>query len=163
MSRRGDLIEGWDNGVAGEMPADPALVLSATNSPGLDDGDGEGTLVPLSQAQPQDPSKGADVRPAALTPQPPQKEKIIYARRASPRTAKFNVTMTDLDYMRARKRYDIRLPDPEAEASSAAAASAAAASAATDKNKKDKKANAKANKQAQIEAWSNAKVDLLDH
>ena len=167
MSSQGDdSIEGWDDGTGAEFLADPALIASVTVSPVVESGGGgEGLALPPAQPQEHEaPNKEVAARPAALAPQPPPKEKIMYARLPSPRAAKLNVTIGDLDYMRARKRYDIRLPDPKADAEAAAAAAAAAtATAAADGGPKDKKANAKANKQAQIEAWASAKVDLLEH
>ena len=103
----------------------------------------------------------AEAVPTPLSPEPPPMEKIMYARRPSPRTAKLNLTMVDIDYMRARKRYGIRLPGEDA----SNGGMAATPDSATENlpGKKKKKTSSKADKQAQIEAWASARVDLLQH
>eukprot|EP00946_MAST-07B_sp_MAST-7B-sp1_P003366 g3366.t1 len=124
--------------------------------------DSERTLVPqIHDVQTLREDK-AEAISTPLSPEPPPMEKIMYARRPSPRAAKLNLTMVDIDYMRARKRYDIRLPGEDGHSNNAAAAIPDSAMGNIPQKKK-KKASSKADKQAQIEAWATARIDLLQN
>ena len=110
-----------------------------------------------------------------VNPTRPTTDKIMYVSSPRSRNAKITetVTMSNLDFMIARKKYDIQIPD-KVDAAAAALDLAAKADAASEGNKKggkgkkgDKgkeKKKTKAQLQTELEErWISSKVDLLAH
>ena len=109
-----------------------------------------------------------------IHPTRPQTEKIMYA--SSPRNSKImeNIHLSDIDYLKAVKKYDIQLPNFDDEETQAVAAKAAAdkSTSKDDKKKKKKedkgkgkeKKKTKAQLQTELEEkWLSSKIDLLNH